>query len=41
MEYLAKGWIKASYSPWGAPIIFITKKTGDLQMTADYRALNR
>ena len=40
-EYLAKGWIKPSCSPWGAPIIFIRKKTGELQMTVDYHALNR
>ena len=40
-EYLAKGWIKPSCSPWGAPIIFIRKKTGELRMTVDYRALNR
>ena len=40
-EYLAKGWIKPSCSPWGAPIIFIRKKTGELRRTIDYRALNR
>ena len=26
--------------PYGAPIIFIRKKTGKLRMTVDYRALN-
>ena len=40
-EYLAKGWIRLSYSPWGAPIIFIRKNTGELRMTVDYRAPNR
>ena len=40
-EYLAKGWIKPSCSPWGAPIIFIRKKTGELRMIVDYCALNR
>ena len=40
-EYLGKGWIKPSCSPWGAPIIFIRKKTGELRMAVDYRALNR
>ena len=40
-EYLAKGWMKPSCSPWGAPIIFIRKKTGELRMTVDYCALNR
>ena len=36
-EYLAKGWIKPSFTPWGAPIIFIRKKTKELRMTVDYR----
>ena len=36
-----KGWIRPSCSPYGAPIIFIRKKTGELRMTVDYRALNR
>ena len=40
-EYLAKGWIKPSCSPLGAPIIFIKKKIEELRMTIDYHALNR
>ena len=32
---------KAGLSPYGAPIIFIHKKTGELRMTIDYRVLNR
>ena len=40
-EFLAKGWVKPSCSPWGDPIIFIRKKTGELRMTVDYRILNR
>ena len=40
-EYLAKGWIKPSCSPWCAPIVFNRKKTGELKMTVDYHALNR
>ena len=40
-EYLEKGWIRLSCSPYGAPIVFIRKKTGELRMTVDYRALNR
>ena len=40
-KYLAKEWIMPFCSPWGAPIIFIRKKTGELQMTVDYHALNR
>lgn len=37
---MAKGWIRPSSSPYGAPIIFIRKKTGELRMVIDYRALN-
>ena len=40
-EYLEKGWIRPSCSPYGAPIVFIRKKTGELRMTVDYQALNR
>ena len=40
-EYLGKGWIKPSCSPWDAPTIFIRKKTVELRMTVDYHALNR
>ena len=39
-EYLEKGWIRPSSSPYGAPIVFIRKKTGELRMMVDYRALN-
>ena len=37
---MGKGWIRPSCSPYGAPIIFIRKKTGELRMTVDFRALN-
>ena len=40
-EYLEKSWIRPSSSPYGAPIVFIRKKTGELRMTVDYRVLNR
>ena len=40
-EYLEKGWICPSCLPYGAPIVFIRKKTGELRMTVDYQALNR
>ena len=40
-EYLEKGWIRPSCSPYGDPIVFIWKKTGELHMVVDYRALNR
>ena len=44
-EYLedatAKGWIRPSKSPAGAPILFIPKKGGKLRLCVDYRALNK
>ena len=39
-EYLKKGWIRPSSSPYGAPIVFIRKKTGELCMMVGYRVLN-
>jgi hypothetical protein len=38
--YLAKGWVRPSSSPFGAPILFARKKDGTLRMCVDYRALN-
>ena len=38
---LAKRLIEPSTSPFGAPILFVEKKTGDLRMVVDYRALNK
>ena len=40
-DLLAKGLIRPSTSPYGAPILFVAKKTGELRMCIDYRALNR
>ena len=37
---MGKGWIRPSCLPHGAPIILVRKKTGELRMTVDYRALN-
>ena len=37
---LEKGWIRPRVSPYGAPLLFVCKKTGELQMCIDYRALN-
>ncbi len=40
-ELLAKGYIKLSKSPYGAPVLFVHKKDGTLKMCVDYRALNK
>jgi RNase H-like domain found in reverse transcriptase/Reverse transcriptase (RNA-dependent DNA polymerase)/Integrase zinc binding domain/Chromo (CHRromatin Organisation MOdifier) domain len=39
-ENLGKGFITASSSPAGAPILFIKKKDGNLRLCVDYRGLN-
>ena len=35
-KYLKKGWIRPLCLPYGAPIMFICKKMGDLRMTVGY-----
>nr|GEX47584.1 putative reverse transcriptase domain-containing protein [Tanacetum cinerariifolium] len=40
-ELSDKGFIRPSSSPWGAPVLFIKKKDGSLQMCIDYRELNK
>eukprot|EP00253_Pinus_taeda_P029921 PITA_29921 len=40
-ELLDIGHIRASTSPWGAPVIFVKKKDGSLRLCIDYRDLNR
>ncbi|XP_070043587.1 uncharacterized protein [Nicotiana tomentosiformis] len=40
-ELLAKGFIRPSVSPWGAPILFVKKKDGTIRMRIDYRQLNK
>jgi hypothetical protein len=36
----AKGFIRHSSSPWGAPVLFVEKKVGTQRMCVDYRSLN-
>eukprot|EP00896_Chara_braunii_P002940 GBG60816.1 hypothetical protein CBR_g12554 [Chara braunii] len=40
LDLLAKGWIRPSSSPYGAPILFVRKKNKDLRLCIDYRKLN-
>jgi len=39
-ELLQKGLIKPSQSPFGAPVLFVKKKSGEMRLCVDYRALN-
>ena len=40
-QLIKAGSIEPSTSPYGAPVIFVKKKDGKLQMCIDYRALNK
>lgn len=40
-DLLGKGWIRASSSPGGAPVLFVRKPGGGLRFCVDYRALNK
>ena len=40
-ELIEKGYIRPSVSPWGAPILFIKKKDGTMQMCINYHELKR
>jgi hypothetical protein len=39
-ELLEKGYIHPSSYPWGAPVIFVSKKDGTERLLMDYYALN-
>ena len=36
-ELIDKNYIRPTVSPWGAPVIFVKKKDGTLQLCIDYR----
>ena len=38
---MAKGWVELSTSPYGALVLFVVKKGGELRMCIDFRALNK
>ena len=40
-EFTAKGFIRPSKSPAGAPILFVKKKDGALRLCVNYRGLNK
>ncbi|KAA3483708.1 Retrotransposable element Tf2 [Gossypium australe] len=40
-ELADKGFARPSYSPWGAPMLFVKKKDGSMRLCIDYRQLNK
>nr|GFC83474.1 putative reverse transcriptase domain-containing protein [Tanacetum cinerariifolium] len=40
-ELYDKGFIRPSFSPWGAPVLFVKKKDVSFWMCIDYQELNK
>ena len=40
VQKLAKGFIRPSTSPYGAPVLFAPKADGTLRLCVDYRGIN-
>ncbi|KAA3466061.1 reverse transcriptase [Gossypium australe] len=40
-ELIDKGFARPSFSPWGAPVLFVKKKDGSLRLCIDYKQLNK
>jgi hypothetical protein len=40
VELQQKGSIRPISSPWGAPLLFVTKKDGSMRICIDYQSLN-
>ncbi|GKA08541.1 putative nucleotidyltransferase, ribonuclease H [Tanacetum coccineum] len=40
-EFVDRGFIRLSTSPWGALVLFVKKKEGSFRMCIDYRELNK
>jgi hypothetical protein len=40
-ELMIQGFIRPSVSPWGAPVLFVKKNDGSLQLCIDYLLLNQ
>ncbi|KAK5835966.1 hypothetical protein PVK06_011694 [Gossypium arboreum] len=40
-ELTDRGFARPSFSPWGAPVLFVKKKDDTMRMCIDYRRLNK